>query len=304
MTIADTLLTSEIKHYYSKINIDVDRLIGDTDRFDLIEEDCGLLKWSPAIPGDSKFYEDLSRFNWYYSKEKDEFLFAKPWILGKTVLEIGCGFGYFADNAPCKKYRGLELNIDAAEVAKAKGHNVECMSFVDYADIYPEAFDVVCSFQVLEHLVDPSKYFKSAFKLLKPGGILLTSVPSESSFVGTINPRNNVLNCPPHHLTRWSDKALEAYPKSFGYISSEIHHLPVERQHQKWFIASLLSCGYQSIEQRNKPTPSSDKLLKIKMRLTMALLRILGSNFSVPSNYFIPGHTVVSIHKKSEVISR
>ena len=114
------------------------------------------------------------------------------------------------------------------------------MSIGDYANNKQEIFDIVCSFQVLEHFEDPSEYFKSAYKLLKPGGLLITSVPSEDSFVGTLNPKDNIFNAPPHHITRWTDKALCTYAQSFGYEECELHHLPVEKQHHKWFIAFIV----------------------------------------------------------------
>ena len=293
-----SLSARSIRDFYASLGIDVERFLNGIDCFELIQSSHGVLKWHPPVPGDGPFYEELSRFDWYYSADKDEFAFARPFVEGKAVVEIGCGAGFFADKADCNSYVGLELNENAAFEARSKGPHVECANLVEYANSHPDSCDVVCSFQVLEHLVDPSEYFRASLKLLKPGGLLITSVPSEDSFVGSL--QKNILNAPPHHLTCWTDDALRELPDSLGYVCPEIHHLPVEKQHYKWFIVSLLTSGFHS--EREYSTGLSRLLLKGKLKLVMGFLRFLGSNFSVSAEFHIPGHTVVSIHKKPAVV--
>lgn len=46
----------------------------------------------------------------------------------------------------------------------------------------PQYFDAIVCFHVLEHLKDPIASVKSAFELLKPGGIFMAEVPNISSF--------------------------------------------------------------------------------------------------------------------------
>lgn len=300
MSPVKSLSSASVKQFYLKLGVDVDRFLSGVHRFDLIKGPFGLLKWFPQISADGLFYEQLSRHDWYYSKEKDEFGFVDPFVFGKTVLEIGCGVGFFADHSDFYSYVGLELNENAALTARSKGHHVECIPLSDYANMHPQSFDVVCSFQVLEHLVDPAEYFSASLSLLRPGGLLITSVPSEDSFLGSLE--NNVLNAPPHHLTCWTDEALQRLPASLGFVDCEIYHLPVEKQHYKWFISSLLSKGFRS--PRADSTFLSRFLLKVKLKLAMSFLRLLGSNFSVPSEFNIPGHTVVSIHKKPGFVSQ
>ena len=298
MTPIKILSACSVRRFYAKLGVDVERFLANVDNFELIKSTHGFLEWRPSRPGDGPFYEQLSHFSWYYSAVKDEFFFASPFVKGKSVLEIGCGAGFFADMADFGSYIGLELNAEAASSARAKGHHVECKSFSHYADTNPESFDVVCSFQVLEHLVDPSEYFRASLRLLKPGGLLITSVPSEDSFVGSLE--HNILNSPPHHLTCWTDDALRDLPVSLGYVDPEIHHLPVEKQHYKWFIASLLEPGFRS--DKSESAWLSRLLLKGKMKLAMGFLRFLGSNFSVSPEFNIPGHTVVAIHQKPNFV--
>jgi len=292
-------VTSEaIRQSYKKLDVDVDRFLREIEKFDLVEDEAGLRRWDPCVPGDGKFYEQLSIHPWYYAIEKDEFAIARKLIGRASVLEVGCGSGFFADGASCSAYVGLELNGHAASQARAKGHDVREVLFNEYADEHPASVDVVCSFQVLEHLIDPAEYFLDALKVLKHGGRIVTSVPSEDSFVGSIF--DNPLNAPPHHLTRWSDQALRAFPLSLGIDCIDIIHLPVEQQHYRWFWASLLRRGMLENDSADGIGPVS-RIAKLKTKMAMTALSALGFNFTIPKDFHIPGHTVMAIHKKQDV---
>jgi SAM-dependent methyltransferase len=290
-----SLSANSVRGAYRKLGVDVDRFLVGVEQFDLTEDRHGLRSWRPAIPGDGKFYEQLSEHPWYYMKEKDEFEAARK-VIGKvSVLEVGCGSGFFADGSEFASYTGLELNQAAAGDARAKGHHVEELMLHDYANEHPASADVVCSFQVLEHLTDPADYFLSALKILKPGGRLVTSVPAEDSFVGSIV--DNVLNAPPHHLTRWTDEALKSFPLELGFDCLDVIHLPVENQHYKWFWNTLIERGMLPKGTSDFAMPKS-LTTKLKVKAAIAALSALGFNFAVPKELSIPGHTVMAVHRK------
>ena len=69
-------------------------------------------------------------------------------------------------------------------------------------------FDVVCAFQVLEHVADPLAFIAEAKARLNPGGLLFIGVPNRESYVGRL--RDFPLDMPPHHVMRWSRRALAA----------------------------------------------------------------------------------------------
>jgi SAM-dependent methyltransferase len=101
---------------------------------------------------------------------------------------------------------------------------------------------VVCAFQVLEHVPDPRAFLASCVYCLKPGGRLILSVPAEDSFTGLVP--NNCLNLPPHHLTRWSDKALLALREEFNLHDLQLIPLPLEDIHHEHYCNSI--AGYEA----------------------------------------------------------
>lgn len=276
---------------YQSLGTDISRLIGSVEEFALIEDDDGLRTWSPQVTGDSQFYSELAENNsWYYLPDKKEYDVALEFIGDRSVLEVGCGEGFFPLKKVLSSYTGLELNEEAVKKAKAKGLNVKLQNFQDYAAQHPSSVSNVCSFQVLEHLPVPGDFFKSACEVLQTDGLMITAVPSEDSFAGTI--KNNCLNAPPHHITRWTDKCLRTLPSKYGFSCLDIVHIPVEPIHYSWFWSTLLDRTV--IQAKSRPSIKDT----IKRKLTMKLLDSLGVTSFIPDEFCIPGHTVLAVHKK------
>ena len=291
MKILYSIKVKELKKTYKAFGTDITRLTKGIDKFDLYEYKNGLRLWKPQVEGDSLFYSDLAKNNkWYYSKNKDEFDIAIKYLHGNSILEIGCGEGYFSNKVKGMAYTGIELNEQAVIKAKAMGNNVLQKDFSEFACNNHLSFDNVCSFEVLEHLANPEEYFISSNKVLKKGGILITAVPSEDSFMGTLH--ESCLNAPPHHLSKWTDKCLRNFPNNFGFECLDLIHIPVEEQHYQWFWIILLT----KVITKNKN--SLNLFDKFKLKLALIFLKILGIGNYVPKEFNIPGHTIVAIHKK------
>lgn len=99
---------------------------------------------------------------------------------GRRVFDFGCGAGGFlleATKAGLEPY-GLELNRDLAQhVTQTYGIPVHCGQISD-ADFPVDRFDLIVSFQVFEHLMDPRGVLQSLGRHLAPRGLLLIEVPN------------------------------------------------------------------------------------------------------------------------------
>jgi 2-polyprenyl-3-methyl-5-hydroxy-6-metoxy-1,4-benzoquinol methylase len=92
----------------------------------------------------------------------------------------------------------LEFNDEGIKKAKSAGLNVIKESIEVHAVENEAKYDVVTSFQVLEHIGDSRNFIEASLKGVKPGGKLVISVPSYDSLVSV--QLNNTLNLPPHHI--------------------------------------------------------------------------------------------------------
>lgn len=209
---------------------------------------CDVGFFFPPIAGDADFYEQLQTHDWYYQDEKPEYAAAKQWIdEGSNVLEVGCGKGAFRSWLPASvNYTGLEFNDEAVRKARQAGLDVLKEPVETHAG-NGKKYDVVCSFQVLEHVEEPGAFFHACAQALKPGGKLIVAVPSQDSFLSVA--ANSPLNMPPHHLTRWSDRALTNLARQEGFASAQIWHEPVADFHRDWHATTLAfyalsRCGF------------------------------------------------------------
>ncbi len=111
-------------------------------------------------------------------KVPERFRRIKEWFNQGTLLDIGCGGGELAEYIHGELY-GIERNRIKAEIAKTKSYREVIIGDAEedlpFSNNY---FDTVVCTEVLEHLLDPRKALKNIYRILKPGGLLLVSVPN------------------------------------------------------------------------------------------------------------------------------
>lgn len=99
------------------------------------------------------------------------------------ALEIGCGQGGFAARLARRyRYVGLEPDTLSYEVARqrlaAAGGNGEVRNG-DVSSLRPdERFDIICAFEVIEHIEEDEKVLTEWAYRLRSGGYLLLSTPA------------------------------------------------------------------------------------------------------------------------------
>jgi SAM-dependent methyltransferase len=137
------------------------------------------------------------------------------------ILDIGTAGGAFLDAA--KKYGynayGLEPSADLVRRAKARGLNIE-QGTIENHKFEANSFDMVCFWDVIEHLPNPKVALMEAKNLLKPEGILLINYPDIGTWQAKIAGKRFwwILSVHLHHFTR---KSIADICKRTGF---EIFH--------------------------------------------------------------------------------
>ena len=241
--LVDSVARDRLVEGYARasLQVNIEELIPNhLSKIDLLEcLECELRWYVPMIAGGAEFYEALQLHDWYYQSDKPEYHFAATMLPDhSSMLEVGCGRGAFAGYLkPTVKYRGLEFNDEAIRKASGACLAVENLSIEDEAERRSAYYDVVCHFQVLEHVPDCQSFMKSCVAALKPGGILLVTVPSEDSFLSVAS--SAWLNMPPHHVTRWKDAAMLHLFGRLGLTMKNIWHEPVADFHADWYKSTM-----------------------------------------------------------------
>ncbi len=117
---------------------------------------------------------------------------AKPAFLqlvdprGLRVLDLGCGGGHngaMLKKAGAREVVGVERDPGAvAQARKRLDRVVECdLARVDPTDLGEELFDAILASDVLEHLYDAEGVLARAVTRLRPGGVVILSLPNISN---------------------------------------------------------------------------------------------------------------------------
>ena len=140
------------------------------------------------------------------------------------LLEFGAGDGgtlarLHAD-LPTMGLWALEPNPDSRTLLKVAG-----LDLVDFADLETETFNdffsAICSFEVIEHLLLPGKFFATAAKVLKSGGLIFCSTPNSVSLeVGILKDKSSSIDI--EHISLLSPLAIKFLCDAHGFELLEL----------------------------------------------------------------------------------
>jgi 2-polyprenyl-3-methyl-5-hydroxy-6-metoxy-1,4-benzoquinol methylase len=260
--------------------------------------DCDLQFFYPMVTGSEGFYQKLQVSDWYYKENKKEYEYARQFVRpGHSVLDVGCGRGAFRAKLSTETFVGLELNSDAIRAALERGVRVIKESIQEHSCSNRGVYDVVCAFQVLEHVADTHSFIEASLACLKPDGLLIYSVPSDDSFLalGT----NFVTNLPPHHVTRWSDKCLRNVAEIFTLKLVALEHERMADDQTRIYAATVLSAGLERLAGGRARAVNRTFRHRAIAKLASAGARILAQGLSNPG--VLPrGHVVTAVYQKPD----
>lgn len=135
------------------------------------------------------FYENFadqfdSKMNMYDTNKRVQVIFDELLtedITGKTLLDAGCGTGWFSKRACEKGAKVVSMDLGEgllAQVAKKCDSERVVGSILEIP--FPDnSFDYVVSSEVIEHTPDPKKAIQELYRVLKPGGVMVLTTPNK-----------------------------------------------------------------------------------------------------------------------------
>ncbi len=115
-----------------------------------------------------------------------------PNLMGKTVLDLGCGYGWhckYAVEYGASHVLGIDLSEKMIKTAKKKNADpkieYEVCGLGEYS--YPEnIYDCVISNLVLHYIENLNEVYKNVYKTLKKDGVFLFNI-EHPTFTGSLN---------------------------------------------------------------------------------------------------------------------
>ena len=193
------------------------------------------------------------------------------------VLEVGCGDGYFLKYLKRKGWQeqGVEPSSYAAEYAQGTlGLNV-FVGTLDQFDAQGQLFDMICLFEVFEHLHAPITFLNRAKNLLDKNGILVMTVPNYASFQRVLFGKSWHILDIPRHLFHYTPATLKGILKKAGFepevlsSTSQINHRDITHGYSQslryWLRARSLYRSRKEevckVQSQDSPPPPAPKPL-------------------------------------------
>ena len=180
-------------------------------------------------------------------------------LVGKRVLDIGCGGGILADAMARKgaEVLGIDLAGKALKVAQlhaleeqTQGVRYREVSAETLAAEQPESFDVVTCMEMLEHVPDPSSVVRACATLVKPGGHVFFSTINRNAkaFVFAIVGAEYILNLLPrgtHEFAKFiKPSELAAYARAAGLDLAHTRGMEYNPLTRHYWLSANTSVNY------------------------------------------------------------
>lgn len=137
----------------------------------------------------------------------------------KTILELGCAFGFFLEMAQniFDNAIGIDIVEDGINYAKKELNlnAIQC-DFLSH-DFGKQKFDAVCMWDTIEHLRNPHMYIEKISRHTESGALLALTTGNIDSLNARIRKEKWRFLIPPIHLHFFSKKVLTTMLNNYGF---------------------------------------------------------------------------------------
>ncbi len=183
----------------------------------------------------------------------------EPYRKNNLILDIGCGIGSFLSVAKERGWDvfGTEISKRAIEILREKGVEVY-QGRMDKLQFENSKFDIITSFEVIEHLNTPNNEVRSIYNALRDGGLFYLTTPNYDSISRfLLGNKYNVISVP-EHLCYYTSKTLDNLMMGHKFKKIKLTATGINIERLKNGVSSF---GYRAIQRSNNTTEERIRVL-------------------------------------------
>jgi 2-polyprenyl-3-methyl-5-hydroxy-6-metoxy-1,4-benzoquinol methylase len=153
----------------------------------------------------------------------DEFLkrFTDEDMSDMIIGDIGAGFGIFLEElkkkAECKRLFAIEPSLAMADICRSKGLEVINKGFEDVTADEQNRFNILTSFELLEHLIDPYKFMLKVNDILGEKGYFMFTTLNGGGFDIQLLKEKCKAVFPPIHINFFNPESVRILAERSGF---------------------------------------------------------------------------------------
>ena len=165
-------------------------------------------RWVPGFSPRQVEQEHIARYLW-----------ASQFVEGKKVLDIACGTGYgsflLAEKGNPQRVAACDLHPESIRYAawRHKHPKVEFAARDAIADFPQGKFDIIISFETIEHLPDAKRFLQNVGEALTATGNFWVSTPLSAQDINAAPPN-------PFHRVEWGFEEFQRFIAEFFFIEN------------------------------------------------------------------------------------
>jgi SAM-dependent methyltransferase len=204
------------------------------------------------------------------------------------ILDAGCGTGAMLDlfrGWPDAQVTGVDLAPEALSFSRGRGHRRLAGADLTLLPFRSGAFDVVTALDVIEHVPSDEGAVAEISRVLRPGGILVATVPAYQFLWG---PHDEAL----HHQRRYD----------LNQFRELIHGSGLRVEKETYLLAGLfpLAAAMRMATRNRKPAQEGSAALpQFPAFINQALIGVQAAELEVARRASLPfGLTVLVVARK------
>lgn len=218
--------------------------------------------------------------------------FFEPYRKTGRLLDLGCGVGYFLEQAKKRGWEiyGTEFTDSAIEICQKKG--AQMRKGKTDASMFPAGyFDVVTSFEVIEHINYPLEEMACTVGFLRSGGLFYCTTPNFNALERYRLKTAYRVICYPEHLSYYT-------PKTFHYLMKKANLRKVFLKTTGVSVSTLLgdkkiknvagAVSAESTDEKLREALDSGRFSKFVKSVLNGMLSLFGVGNSLKAAYVKP----------------